>query len=89
MQMRDWPMPPPMVKGSCSSITAFWKGSCARSGQPATLREWGVRREDLPHLAGLGLTKGRADNNPAELTAEKVQRILEEIYEERPVTLSA
>lgn len=61
----------------------------ARSGQPATLREWGVRREDLHHLAGLGLTKGRADNNPAELTAEKVQRILEEIYEERPVTLSA
>ena len=35
IQMRDWPMPPPMVKGSCSSITAFWKGSCARSGQPA------------------------------------------------------
>ena len=64
-------------------------GWLARSGQPATLREWGVRREDLPHLAGLGLTKGRADNNPAELTAEKVQRILEEIYEERPVTLSA
>ena len=61
----------------------------ARSGQPATLREWGVRREELPRLAGLGLTKGRADNNPAELTAEEVQRILEEIYEERPVTLSA
>ena len=35
MQMRDWPMPPPMVKGTSSWITAWWKGSCARSMHPA------------------------------------------------------
>lgn len=54
-----------------------------RSGQAASLKEWGVRREELPRLAELGLTKGRADNNPAELTPERIQKILETIYEER------
>lgn len=51
-----------------------------RSGQPNCLRDWGVKREDLPHLAQLGITKGRADNNPVEVTPEHVQAILEEIY---------
>lgn len=51
-----------------------------RSGQPAALRDWGVKQEDLPHLAELGLTKGRADNNPAEITPETIKTILESIY---------
>lgn len=38
------------------------------AGIPAALREWGIPKEKLPSLAGLGLTKGRADNNPAEFT---------------------
>lgn len=52
-----------------------------QSGQPSSLKEWGVRYEEIPHLAELGMTKGRADNNPVELTKEKVKRILESIYE--------
>ena len=39
-------------------------GILRRSGQPATLKEWGAQREELPRLARLGMTKGRADNNP-------------------------
>jgi alcohol dehydrogenase class IV len=52
-----------------------------RSGQAATLQGWGVKREDLPRLAALGMTKGRADNNPAELNAEKIEALLQTIYE--------
>lgn len=50
------------------------------SGQPASLQEWGVQKKDLPHLAELGLTKGRSDNNPVQITEEKVKKILEAIY---------
>ncbi len=52
-----------------------------RSGQPSTLKGWGVRRGDLTRLAALGITKGRADNNPAELKSEKIERMLNSIYE--------
>lgn len=52
-----------------------------RSGQPSTLKGWGVRRGDLTRLAALGITKGRADNNPAELESEKIERMLNSIYE--------
>lgn len=55
------------------------------AGIPATLREWGIPKEKLPSLAGLGLTKGRADNNPAELNAGIIQSILETIYETKGV----
>ena len=51
-----------------------------RSGQPATLQEWGAQREDLPHLAQLGLTKGRADNNPVPIDPATILSILEHIY---------
>lgn len=51
-----------------------------RSGQPCSLHAWGVGREDLPHLAELGITKGRADNNPVEVTAENILSVLEEIF---------
>ncbi len=55
-------------------------GFLVRSGQPATLHEWGVKQEELPHLAGLGMTKGRADNNPVELTPQNITAILNAIY---------
>lgn len=51
-----------------------------RSSQPATLKGWGVRRDDLDRLASLGITKGRADNNPISLTPECIKSILESIY---------
>lgn len=51
-----------------------------KSGQPTTLREWGIKKEELSHLAELGMTKGRADNNPVEITVEKIQKILESVY---------
>ncbi|WP_343210315.1 phosphonoacetaldehyde reductase [Anaerolentibacter hominis] len=51
-----------------------------RSGQPDTLGEWGIKPEDLPHLAELGMTKGRADNNPVEITVMKIKEILESVY---------
>lgn len=47
-----------------------------RSGQPASLGGWGVQAEECAELAKLGMTKGRADNNPVELTAEKIEKIL-------------
>ena len=56
-------------------------GSFLRSsGQPDTLRGWGVKEEEIPSLAEAGITKGRADNNPVEITAEKIEEILKEIY---------
>ena len=51
-----------------------------RSGQPSSLRDWGVPYEKCGFLAELGMTKGRADNNPAEITAETIRNILESIY---------
>ena len=52
-----------------------------RSGQPASLKEWGVKQEELPRLARLGMTKGRADNNPLEINEGIIMEILQEIYE--------
>lgn len=52
-----------------------------RSGQASTLKGWGVQSEDLSRLAALGMTKGRADNNPASLDAEKIETLLKTIYE--------
>lgn len=56
------------------------QGILNRSGQPATLSAWGVEREDLPRLAQLGITKGRADNNPVAIDVETILSILEQIY---------
>ena len=47
---------------------------------PDSLEEWGVKREELRTLAEHGMTKGRADNNPVELTADGIERMLEGIY---------
>ena len=54
-------------------------GLLVRSAQPASLKGWGVARSDLAHLAGLGITKGRADNNPVELTPALIEEMLESI----------
>lgn len=56
------------------------RGILRRSGQRATLEEWGVRQEELPRLAQLGMTKGRADNNPVPIGPDTVLSILEQIY---------
>lgn len=55
-------------------------GLLIRSAQPASLEGWGVVHSDLAHLAGLGITKGRADNNPVTLTPDCIEAMLESIY---------
>ena len=51
-----------------------------RAGIPSSLREWKVDHSRLPELARQGLTKGRADNNPVNLTPDMVEHLLETIY---------
>lgn len=51
-----------------------------KAGIPSSLREWGAKEEDLPALAKLGMTKGRADNNPHELNEQIILEILRSIY---------
>lgn len=50
------------------------------AGIPSTLKEWKVPYEQLPNLAALGITKGRADNNPVELDTDRIVEILKTIY---------
>ena len=57
-----------------------------QSGQAASLREWGVKQEELPRMAQLGMTKGRADNNPVPIDPAAILSILEQIYD--PTTLN-
>lgn len=52
----------------------------SRAGIPASLEAWNVEDEKLSELASLGITKGRADNNPVELTPEMIEEILKSIY---------
>ena len=56
------------------------RGLLQKAGISASLREWGAKEEDLPELAKLGMTKGRADNNPHELNEEIILDILRSIY---------
>ncbi len=51
-----------------------------RSGQAASLSGWGVPAADLPLLAGQGITKGRADNNPVPLTQKIIETILRSVF---------
>ena len=37
--------------------------------------------EDLPRLAALGMTKGRADNNPTALDSITIEKLLRSIYQ--------
>lgn len=50
------------------------------AGIPFTLKEWKVPYEQLPNLAALGITRGRADNNPVELDTSRILEILKTIY---------
>lgn len=56
-------------------VTAILKAA----GHPVTLREWGITEDELPVLAAHGITKGRADNNPVELTEMVIHNILKTI----------
>lgn len=47
---------------------------------PFSLREYGVSRKDLAMLADQGFSKGRMENNIAELTQKDVLNILNEIF---------
>lgn len=49
------------------------------AGHPVHLREWGASEEMLPGLVAHSITKGRADNNPVELTKTVVSNILKSI----------
>lgn len=49
------------------------------AGHPTSLREWGLAEADLPDLAAHGITRGRADNNPAPLTETVILDILKSI----------
>ena len=62
-------------------LDARVKDILTRGGFPVTLSQWNIKKEELRHLAELGITKGRADNNPVDLDPEKIQAILEKIYE--------
>lgn len=53
-----------------------------RAEIPCSLKAWGVKKDELPCLAALGITKGRADNNPVEFTEETILSVLEKIYTE-------
>lgn len=58
-------------------------GLMRRVGIPASLNGWGVEYSDLPRLAELGITKGRADNNPVRITPAEVRTLLDSIYLDR------
>lgn len=45
------------------------------------LKDYGVKQEDIPVIAGKSFTLGRMDNNPVELTLQDVEEILKEILE--------
>lgn len=49
------------------------------AGHPVQLRQWGASEEMLPDLVAHSMTKGRADNNPVELTETVVYNILKSI----------
>lgn len=51
-----------------------------RSGNIARLQGWGAQAEEIPELVAHSMTKGRADNNPAELNEAIVTKIIQEIF---------
>lgn len=51
-----------------------------KAGYPANLRGWGADESMIPFLAAHSITKGRADNNPAEITEAVVTDILKGIF---------
>lgn len=51
-----------------------------KAGYPASLRGWGADESLIPFLAAHSITKGRADNNPVEITEAVVTDILKGIF---------
>ncbi|HIW48824.1 MAG TPA: phosphonoacetaldehyde reductase [Firmicutes bacterium] len=52
-----------------------------QAGLADSLSAWGIGEEELPHLAQMGNTKGRADNNPVAFDTTEMTHILQEIYQ--------
>ena len=44
------------------------------------LRDYGIKKEDLPLIAANALTKGRSDNNPRKISECNILELLEKIY---------
>lgn len=66
-----------------ADITALGKrvqNILAVAGFSSTLRAWGAKEDDLPELVSHSITKGRADNNPVDLTETAVLRMLKGIF---------
>lgn len=51
-----------------------------KAGIPSSLSQWQVEYGELFRLAQRGMTKGRVDNNPVELTPVMIEDMLKEIY---------
>lgn len=51
-----------------------------QAGIPDSLSKWNIPKEELSNLATHGITKGRADNNPVDLSVDKIEEILKTIY---------
>ena len=45
------------------------------------LKDLGIPKEGIEHLVTQTFTKGRMDNNPVDISPEKVKEILLSIYE--------
>ncbi len=80
----------PYIKNSRELLAAFGADSAAevaqkvtdileKSGSPAKLSQWGAAESDFDEIIAHSMTKGRADNNPAELNAVNVKEILKNI----------
>ena len=64
-----------------ADLKARVDGLLKRSGQPAAFEEGLGRAARRPaRLAALGMTRGRADNNPVALDAETIRELLQSIY---------
>ena len=48
--------------------------------QPGQIKPMGRQESDFEELVAHSMTKGRADNNPAELTAVNVEEILRSVF---------
>ncbi len=49
-------------------------------GLPYKLSGWNVEKNNIPNLAKMGITKGRADNNPTDINEEIIITVLNQIF---------
>jgi alcohol dehydrogenase class IV len=54
--------------------------NAAKAGVSLKLKDWGVDEAGIDHLVTQTFTKGRMDNNPVDISPEKVKEILQGIY---------